>query len=340
MQIANHLRPLVVAVVSLMTVAAALTGTTLVGHSFRFSERPLTIPTPQGRLDAVVTLPTHGAPRGVVVMVHGDGAVDATQDGLYDPWFEGAADAGFATLSWSKPGVGRSEGNWLSQSMSDRASEVVAALDWAMQSDEIPTDSIVLWGASQAGWVLPKVVSARVDIDGVVAVGPAINWLRQGRFNLLAELAHDNTSAQDRAQALSESDRARRLLERGAPYAEYLASTTSADPMSEGRWGFVMRNFTADAEDDLVASATRKIPVHLMVGIHDRNVDIAETEATYRSIFGSSLTVTHVDGSHSLARTVMEESETVGLATAIVWPRAILAPHTIDDYASFLSGLR
>lgn len=44
-----------------------------------------------------------------------------------------------------------------------------------------PTSFTVLWGASQAGWVLPKVASSRVDIDAVVAVSPAINWLRQDR---------------------------------------------------------------------------------------------------------------------------------------------------------------
>lgn len=318
----------------------AMVGVALVGNSFRFSEHPVSIPGPEGTLDGVLTLPEDGAARGVVLMVHGDSAAEATQDGFYDPWFEGAADAGFATLSWSKPGVGDSDGNWLGQSMDDRAVEVEAVLDWAEQRDDVPTDSIVLWGASQAGWVLPKVVAARTDIDGVVAVGPAINWLRQGRFNLLAELDHDHADTQEREHAIAESDQTRELLERGASYEDYLAATDSADPMSEDRWGFVMRNFGADAETDLAAAADRDVPVHLMVGTHDRNVDIAETEEVYRSIFGPSLTVTHLDGAHSLARTVMEDNDAVGLATAVFWPRALLAPGTIDDYSSFLSTVR
>lgn len=340
MDIKKRTRFLLIAAGALVATLIALAGVALVGNDFRFSEHLVSIPGPEGTLNGVLTLPEDGAARGVVLMVHGDAAVEATQDGFYDPWFEGAVDAGFATISWSKPGVKGSDGNWLTQSMSDRAAEVEVVLDWAEQRDDVPTDFIVLWGASQAGWVLPKVVAARSDIDGVVAVGPAINWLRQGRFNLLAELDHDNASAQERERAIEESDQTRELLERGASYEDYLAATDSADPMSEDRWGFVMRNFGADAEADLVAAASREIPVHLMVGTHDRNVDIAETEEVYSSIFGPSLTVTHLDGAHSLARTVMEDNDTVGLATAVFWPRALLAPGAIDDYSGFLSTVR
>ncbi|MBI9113590.1 alpha/beta hydrolase [Sanguibacter sp. YZGR15] len=312
---------------------------TVVGNSFRFTQETITIPGPDGDLVGVLTLPDDGHARGIVVMVHGDGPVDATMDGLYAPWFEGAADAGLGTLSWSKPGVGGSHGDWLSQSMDDRAAEVSAVLDWALGDDEVPTDTVVLWGASQAGWVLPEVTRSRSDIDGVVAVGPAISWLRQGRFNLLAELEHDGADAQERAGAIEESDRTRALLARHASYEEYLASTTSDDPMTEDRWGFVQRNVGSDATDDLRASASREIPVLLMVGSHDRNVDVEETEDTYRSILGSSLTVTHLDGTHSLARPVMEDHDAVGLLTAVVRPRALLAPGTIDDYTAFLIGI-
>lgn len=339
MQTKKRIRGTLFATLALITVAVLVVGTTVIGNSFRFSQESVTIPGPDGDLAGVLTLPVDGSARGLVVMVHGDGPVEATQGGLYAPWFEGAADAGFATLSWSKPGIGGSDGDWLSQSMDDRADEVSAALDWAARSDDVPTDIIILWGASQAGWVLPKVISARDDIDGAVAVGTAINWLRQGRFNLHAQLEHDDAGAQERESAIAESDETLGLLERGASYEEYLASKTSADRMTEDRWGFVMRNFDADATEDLIASASRAIPVHLMAGTHDRNVDVTETEQTYRLILGPDLTVTHLDGAHSLARTVMEDNEAVGLVTGTVWPRALLAPGAIDDYSAFLSEI-
>lgn len=337
MQKKRHRRWLVASICVLVAAAVAV-GVTLLGNSYRFEETSVTIPGPNGDLAGVLTLPSAGEARGLVVMVHGDGPVDATQHGLYSPWFEGAADAGFATLSWSKPGIGGSEGDWLTQSMDDRAAEVSAAIDWAKARYDIPTSRIVLWGASQAGWVLPKVTRDRDDIDGVVAVGTAINWLRQGRFNLLAELDHEGASTEQRDAAIAESDQTRALLERGASYEEYVASTTSTEPMTRERWGFVQRNFTSDATADLVASTPREIPVFLMTGSHDRNVDVAETEEFYRSTLGSSLTVTQVDGAHSLARPVMEDSQLVGVITGIVWPRALFAPGIIDAYTAFLAG--
>lgn len=334
------LRRWVIALISALTAAAALVGVTLAGNSYRFDQESVTISGPAGDLAGVLTRPGAGEARGLVVMVHGDGPVDATRDGLYAPWFEGAADAGFATLSWSKPGIASSAGDWLAQSMDDRAAEVSAAIDWAEQSADVPTDTIVLWGASQAGWVLPKVTRDRDDIDGVVAVGTAINWLHQGRFNLLAELDHAGATTQERAAAIAESDESRELLERGASYEEYLASGPGTDPMTRERWRFVTRNVDSDATADLEAAAPHQIPVHLMVGTHDRNVDVAETEETYRSILGSSLTVTRVNGAHSLARPVMEDSQLIGFITGVVWPRALLAPGVVDEYTDFLAGIR
>lgn len=292
-----------------------------------------------GNLDGVLTLPSEGVASGLVVMIHGDGPVDATQGGLYSPWFEGAADAGFATLSWSKPGVGGSAGDWRAQSMQDRADEAVAAIEWARAQPDVPTDKIVLWGASQAGWVLPKITRDREDIDGVVAVGTAINWLRQGRYNLLAELDHGDASSAERAQAIAESDETLALLARGASYQEYFAATADAEPMTEARWGFVLRNFESDADADLAASAARPIPVQLMIGTEDRNVDVAETEASYRASFGSELTVSRADGAHSLAKPVMEDNEFVGFVTGVFWPRALLAPGVIHDYTTFLASI-
>ncbi|ATE55532.1 alpha/beta hydrolase family protein [Actinosynnema pretiosum] len=306
----------------------------VLGNDYRFTQRAVSIPFGDGHLSGVLALPP-GDAVGVVLVVHGDAAVDATHDGLYAPWFEGAADAGYATLSWSKPGVGGSTGDWLAQTMADRAVEVGAALDWDRAQPDVPTGRVVLWGASQAGWVLPKVVAARADVDAVVAVSPAVNWLRQGRHHLLSGLA--GASPAERAAAVADSDRVRALLERGASYDEYRAA--APDPMSSERWGFVSRNFRADATADLRAAAERHVPVRLLLADHDRNVDVAETERAYREAFGADLTTSHHDAAHSMARPVVEDWEAVGLAVGVLWPRALLAPTVIPDYRDFLARL-
>ncbi|WIM92979.1 alpha/beta hydrolase [Actinoplanes oblitus] len=312
---------------------------TLIGNDYRMRERRLSVPVAGGSLDAVLTLPPRDPARGLVVMVHGDGPVEATHDGLYRPWFEAAADAGFATLSWSKPGIGGSTGDWLSQSMADRAAEAGAVIDHVRGQPDVPAGPVVLWGASQAGWVLPKLAATRDDIKAVVAVGPAINWLRQGRYNLLAELDHDGADAAERERVIAVSERTRRLLDDHADYDTYLAGSGDPEPMSAARWRFVTRNYTADATADLHAMAGRHLPVLLMLGRHDRNVDTEETRATYRRILGDRVTVTRFDSMHSLARPVMEESDVVGLATAVLWPRALLAGGVLDTYREYLRKL-
>lgn len=272
-------------------------------------------------------------------MVHGDGAVDATQDGLYSPWFEGAADAGFATLSWSKPGVGGSTGNWLDQSMEDRAAEANAAIDWARAQSDMPTDRIILWGASQAGWVIPAVAASRDDIDGMVMVGTAINWLAQGRFNLLAELDHAGATEAEREEAIAESDAVRGFLTEDTGFDQYLAATTDDAPMTADRWAFVARNMNADATADLHRASTRGIPVFLLAGTQDRNVDMAETEEVYRDIFGDALSVQHVDSVHSMARPIVDDNAAIGILVGTFWPRALLAPGVIDGYTGFLDEI-
>ncbi|WP_240423782.1 alpha/beta hydrolase family protein [Microbacterium halotolerans] len=315
-------------------------GVAAAGNDYRFAQRAVQIPVDEGHLEGVLTTPQDRSALGLVVMVHGDGAVDATQGGLYSPWFEGAAAAGYATLSWSKPGVGGSTGNWLDQTMDDRAAEVSAAIDWSLTQPGVPTERVVLWGASQAGWVVPKIVAAREDIDGVVAVGTAINWLSQGRYNLLADLEHEDATDAERALAIARSDALRELLARNASYEEYLdehlAASPGETPMTPDRWAFAARNFTVDATADLQDAALREIPVLLLAGEHDRNVDMRETETVYRSIFGTHLTVEHVDAVHSMARPLVDGNGVVGYLTAVFWPRAVFAPGVIDAYTAFL----
>lgn len=331
------LRRAFIVVLSVIVVVFIAAGVAIAGNTYRFRHTTVVIPVEDGHLEAVLSVPSDGAARGLAVMVHGDGPVESTQDGLYSPWIEGAASAGYATLSWSKPGIAGSTGNWLDQSMEDRAAEVSAAIDWALSEPQVPSSRIVLWGASQAGWVVPKVVGARDDIDAVVAVGTAVNWLSQGRFNLLAEL--EGVTAEERRQAIAESDTVRSLLENGATYAEYLAATADEAPMTSDRWSFVARNFEADAVEDLRGVAARGIPVLLMAGEHDKNVDMAESASVYREILGDQVTIQSFDSVHSMARPIVEHNGLVGLIVGIFWPRALLADGVVDAYAAFLRGV-
>ena len=328
-----------VAVLAALVVTAAVVAA--VGNSFAIDERRVRIETGNGVLDAVLATPRGGdAPTGVVVFVHGDGPVDATSDGFYRPIWEDLARAGYASLSWSKPGVGGSTGDWLDQSLADRAVEVGAAMDWAARQPGVDPARIGLWGASQGGWVVPRIAAQRDDVAFAILVSPAVNWLRQGRFDLLASLDHDGATADERAEAVAVSDDTQRLLDEGADYERYRAETIDPEPMTAARWGFVARNYTADATADLRAMAERRVPTLLVLADGDLNVDADETERVYRELLGADLEVRRFAGArHSLARTAVEDHALVGLVTGVLAPRQVFVPGYTAAQREFLLGL-
>ncbi|WP_439677701.1 alpha/beta hydrolase family protein [Embleya sp. MST-111070] len=293
------------------------------------------------RLDGVLAKPTDGrGPYGLVVLVHGDGARNATNDGFYRPQMEAYARAGYATLSWNKPGVSGSPGNWLDQSMEDRARETEAAIAWSRSRPDVDHARVGLWGASQAGWVLPKVAARTPDVKFVIAVSPAINWLRQGRFNLLAELRAEHASQARIDTEVRRSDEIRRLIVQGAGYERYRAALGSAATMSADRWSFVRKNAGADASADL---AGVRVPVLLMLGGRDVNVDVVETEAEYRKLLAgrAELTVRHYpDAAHSMVDADIEDSETKTFLTAVFAPRDLFVDGYLADQRRFLAGRR
>ncbi|MBB5625124.1 alpha/beta hydrolase family protein [Sphaerisporangium krabiense] len=309
----------------------------VVQNDFAVREVRVTIPGPKQPLKAVLALPTEGkGPRGLVVFAHGDGVADASGDGLYRPIWEAFARAGYASLSWNKPGVDGAPGNWLHQSMSDRSAEVEAALDWAKRRPEIDPNRLGVWGISQGGWVLPKVAGDRTDLRFMILVGAAVNWLRQGEYNLRAQL-HDEGAPDGRIDAELRRHAARiRLLEDGAGYDEYLASRLGDPPMSEDRWRFVLQNFRADVTDQLPKVRT---PTLLVLGGHDRNVDVKETEAAYRAgIPRNLLTVEKFrDGSHSAVEYELAKPGSVwGLITFVAAPRSLYVPGYLDSLTEYV----
>ncbi|MGV9329623.1 alpha/beta hydrolase family protein [Streptosporangium sandarakinum] len=335
------LRIAVWSLVTVLAVAAGLVGVVLWQNSYDMDERRVSIRHGGHTLNGVLAVPRDGRERhGLVVYVHGDGPVDATHDDGYKPMWEANAKVGYASLSWDKPGVAGAPGDWLDQSMDDRADEAAAAIAWARARPDIDGDRIGLWGASQAGWVLPK-IAAKTPVSFVIAVSPAINWLRQGRYNLLAELrAADASAARTRAE-VARSDITRRLLERHATFEEYVkAMGGDAGGMTAARWGFISKNHTADATRDL--RALRGVPVLLTLAGHDVNVDTADTERVYRKVLdtGGALTVErYPDATHSLLKRSIERSDLKITLTALFSPRSLFADGFLDGQRRFLTEL-
>ncbi|MFF0578113.1 alpha/beta hydrolase family protein [Streptosporangium saharense] len=305
------------------------------GNTYDLREERVTIPNGAApSLDGVLALPATGrGPYGLVVFVHGDGPVDATHDGFYRPMWEAFAQAGYASLSWNKPGVAGAAGDWLAQSMADRAREVETALTWAGSRPEIDERRTGLWGASQAGWVLPEVAARRPELRFVIAVSPTVNWLRQGRHNLLAELRAQGASPTRIRAAVDRSDRTRALLGAGATFQEYRAAIGDSEDMTAARWGFVLRNHRADATRAL---AVARVPTLLLLAGHDLNVDVAETEAAYRRAPAPLRVVHFPDADHAMLRREFAEPGLWTTLTALFAPRDLFPDGYLSGQAAFV----
>ncbi|WP_435879478.1 alpha/beta hydrolase family protein [Streptomyces tirandamycinicus] len=331
-------RPAVWTLVGALLAAAGVGGVAVWQNTYALREEKVTLRHGGKLLEGVLARPERGeGPFGLVVFVHGDGPTDATHETFYRPMWESFARAGYASLSFSKPGVAGSEGDWLDQSMTDRADETLAAVRWARSRPDVDGRRIGLWGASQAGWVLPKVAARDRRLQFVIAVSPAVNWHRQGRYNLLAELDRDGATAERRDAALRRRETTLRLLERGASFTEYRAAIGDPGGMTSARWGFVARNHRSDATEDL--RSVRGTPVLLVTAGHDVNVDVAETEAVYREVLpAASLTVAHYPGAtHSLVDHDLERSTWRLTLTAVLRPRKLYTEGFLADQSRFVA---
>ncbi|MEV5357773.1 hypothetical protein [Streptomyces sp. NPDC052693] len=131
---------------------------------------------------------------------------------------------------------------------------------------------------SEGDWLEQSMDDRRLQF--VIAVSPAVNWLRQGRYNLLAELRQEGADQRRIHEAMRRREAILRLLWEAASYEEYRAAVGDGSDVTPGRWRFITRNYTADAVADL--RAMRGTPVLLVLAGHDANMDVAETEAVYR----------------------------------------------------------
>ncbi|GAA3092845.1 hypothetical protein GCM10020254_42350 [Streptomyces goshikiensis] len=156
----------------------------------------------------------------------------------------------------------------------------------------------------------------------VIAAGTAVNWLRQGEYNLRAELRAEGAGPERTATALARREATLALLRRGATYEEYRAGPDADRELTPERWAFISRNHTADASADL--RAMPRVPVLLLSGADDLNVDGAETESVYRELLApGTLTVRRYPGTtHALVRTPVERSGWRLPLTALFAPRA------------------
>lgn len=107
-------------------------------------------------LHGTLTLPAGPPPYPALVLVHGSNAL--TRD-VFGPWSRYFAGLGFAVLSYDKRGTGQSTGDWKQADFPLLAADVLAGVRFLRARKDIRSEHVGLWGASQAGWIMPLVAA-------------------------------------------------------------------------------------------------------------------------------------------------------------------------------------
>lgn len=253
-----------------------------------------------GEADLVGTLllPTHVQSAPVVLIIHGDGPMDRFASRGYLPLINSLLDAGVGVFTWDKQGIGESSGNWLNQSMSDRATEALAALARVRKEPGVAVHKVGFLGFSQGGWVIPRAASEG-DPDFSVIIGGAVNWRRQGIYYTRLRLADEGLTPAEidvrvRAQYQQNDKVFGHLKAQHAPHA--------FPEMDRDHFNFVLKNYN---EDVTAALKTMKGPVLAVWGAQDVNVNTDEDSSVYRALFtgvSGRQVVVVPNATHSLLR--------------------------------------
>ncbi|MDK2596850.1 alpha/beta hydrolase family protein [Pseudoalteromonas obscura] len=233
----------------------------------------------------------HTAFDPIVIFVHGDGAMDSIAKSFYLPIIESLAAKNIATFSWNKPGVGESQGNWLSQSMKDRATEVQDAIQY-LRVAGYQQSQIGLLGFSQASWVFANLHN-ETQLDFMVLVGGAANWLSQSQYSMWIRLVDEGTISADDLAAIERINQltAKEYQLIKAGYDHYLAAPLHQDPYmpepikDEARFNFVRKNIDADVFEGF---SKLNLPMLAIYGDSDVHVDIEHSQVEFAHAFASS----------------------------------------------------
>ncbi|MFJ7498438.1 alpha/beta hydrolase family protein [Serratia grimesii] len=329
------MKKIVICLLALLVVAL---GWIFYVNDYQYVTEPVGVTAGGNSLAGTLVLPKniHGKP-GVIVFVHGDGPANASRDEAYYRVWETMAEQGYAVLSFDKAGVGGSSGNWLHQSMGDRAKETADIIDWARKDGRFNPQCVGLWGTSQAGWVMPEVARLRPDIAFTLVLSPAINWLTQGRYNTRAEMEAAGIDEQRIQEREAVGRHVLSLLRQSDGYTQYRREYGEAATLSADRWQFIRANMSSDATGGL---SNYKTPVHLMLGGRDINVDVNETERVYRQVIPSALlTVMRIEqADHAMVKPLFVRYPSLINIIDLFAPRTIQYDAYLQDVAAFLAA--
>ncbi len=163
------------------------------------TETETSVPTAVGDLGAILRVPDQDGAFPGVVLVDGSGDGDRYDWGGWPTWI---AEAGAVVLRHDKPGSGGSPGNWMEQTLEDRARETLAAVEVLRSHPSTAGQAVGLYGISQGGWV--SLLAAALAPDAVDFVichsGPGTTPAEQERDRIATWLrgaGHDAATIEE-----------------------------------------------------------------------------------------------------------------------------------------------
>ncbi len=292
----------------------------------------------QHDLAGALYLPEGPGPYKVVVFVHGDGPADRTLDGGYNSIINHLLQAGYACFSYDKAGVSHSSGNWLEQSMADRAAEVVQAI--AAIREKVQVEAVGVLAFSQGGWVTSELALSEAPLDFYIVVGGAIDWMEQ---HLYYETQYAKTAGFSEEETQAYLDYVRQSDSFVAAgdydsYAKYVQSHDYGPGMSKERFDFAYLNHEANATAGIKQI---QVPFLGVFGDSDRNVDVANSMAVYEQLLsenGNKNYELHLvkDATHELLDGKYNDLKDLLLIDAFLYGDGIYADGFLDSLVAWL----
>lgn len=287
------------------------------------------------RLDGIINLPISKEPRGIIVLIHGDGKTNVIERNWYSEMRSQFVQLGFTCCVWDKVGCGKSEGKYKQQSVIYSANEALFAIK-ELERRNIPgANRIGLWGISRAGWICPLIIHKYPSIAFWISVSGTDD--KESFSYLLQEnLRIDGRSEEEVEQLTDEWIWGTKVFLTGGSASEYLSLTKKLrkdkfycenyGPCS----GLIIRlayrtvqkkykneTHVFDPESGLkiYVNDFEKIlsgidcPVLAIFGEKDTNVDWQKTMALYKKTIGktpdSKLTIkSFPDGDHGINKSI------------------------------------
>lgn len=146
-------------------------------YGYAVSKVTFTNPDGGHRLAGTLTVPTGKAKSPLAILISGSGPQDRDETLLGHKPFWVLADhltlQGIAVLRFDDRGVGESGGTFAGSTSEDFASDIHAAIDWALSHSKIDPMSIGLIGHSEGGMIAPMVAMENQMVSFVVMLaGP------------------------------------------------------------------------------------------------------------------------------------------------------------------------